>query len=77
MEGPAEMISAVRKDIEQNMSCKTRFFVEKDYIGLVVGKEEETKRAMEDALNVRIRIQQEDREVVVAGTICEEAETTK
>jgi len=72
IEGPIEMVSAARKDIEQNLSCKTSFLIENKYRGLVFGQEGESIRALQDALNVRFFIK-EDGEVVVTGTRCEEA----
>jgi len=73
IEGPIEMVSAARKDIEQNLLCKTSFIIENKYLGLVMGQEGESIHAMEDALNVRIWINKEVGEVVVTGTRCEEA----
>ena len=66
LEGPIEMVSAAKKDIEQNQMCKTSFFIEKDYISLVIGREGKAKGDLEDALNVRISIKV-DREVVVCS----------
>ncbi len=73
IKGPAQMVSAAKKHIEDNLNCKTSFFIEKAYIGLVIGREGEKTRAMEDALHVRIRINIEGGEVIITGVRCEEA----
>jgi len=70
LEGPAKMVEAAKKDIEQNLSCKTSLFIEKDHINLLIGSDEIS--TLEDALNLRIDIQ-EDGEVSITGTRCEEA----
>jgi len=72
IEGPAKAVSAARKDIEQNLSCKTSFFIENDRCGQVIGRDGEIVRALQDALNVKIWIK-EDGEVLVTGTRWEEA----
>lgn len=72
IEGPTDMVSAARKDIEQNLLCETRFFIEKDYIIFVIEQGGERVHAIEDALNVKIYIQ-EDGEVAITETRCEEA----
>jgi len=38
LEGTAKMISAAKKYIEENLLCRTSFFIEKHYVGLVVGR---------------------------------------
>jgi len=72
--GPAEMVSAAKEDIEQNLMCKTSFFIEKDYLYHVryTGPHGEKIHALEDALNVRTKIKQ-DGEVIITGTRWEEA----
>ena len=72
VEGPAERVFAAKKDIEQNLSCKTNFFIKKDCIGLVIGQDGDRSRAMEDALNVKIVVRNNG-EVQVTGKRCEEA----
>ena len=69
--GPAEMVSAVKKDIEQNLISRTSFFIEKEYLHLVIGQDGEKVRALEDALNVRTKIKQ-DGQVIIKGTRCDE-----
>jgi len=39
IEGPAQSVSAAKKDIEQNLSCKIIFFVEKNCASRVIGRE--------------------------------------
>jgi len=73
MEGPAEMITAAKKDIEENLTCKTNFFIEKDCVGLVIGRKGEKIHAMEDKPNVRIKVNKDNGEVVVTGKRREEA----
>jgi len=70
--GPAKMISAAKKDIEQTLRCKTNLFIEEDYLYLVIGRDGKNICAIEDALNVRIK-SKEDGEVIITGTRCEEA----
>jgi len=73
IEGPSEKkVSAAMKDIKDRLSCKTRFFVEKDHISQVIGREGKRIQALEQALNVDIKILQEG-EVVITGLRCEEA----
>ena len=72
IEGPAEMVSAAKKDIKDNLSCETSFSIEEDPIILVMGPKGENIRALQDALNVRITINKGG-EVVITGTRCEEA----
>jgi len=66
------MVSAAKKDIEQNLFKRTSFFIEIEYVHLVIGRDGENTRALEDALNVRTKIN-EDGEVIIRGTRCEEA----
>jgi len=72
IKGPAQMVSAAKKEIEENLSCKTIFFIEKDYTRMVIGKDGERIIALEAALNVDIKIHK-DGEVVITGTRCKEA----
>ena len=58
--------------VEQNLSSKTRYFIEKDYICLVIWRAGEVIRALEDSLNVGIDINKKNGEVVVMETRCEE-----
>jgi len=73
LQGSFEKVSAAKKGIEANLSNKTSFVIKKDHICLVIGRNGEKIRALEDALIVKIDINKEDGEVVVTGTRCEEA----
>jgi len=73
LEGPPKMILAAKKDIEENMSYKTNFSIEKDHTRLLIGPDGEKVQALEDELNVRIEIKKENGEVAVTGKRCEEA----
>jgi len=71
LEGPAKMISAVKKDIEENLSCKLIFSIENHQI-FVVGRGGENIIALENELNVKITIMNSG-EILVIGKRCEEA----
>jgi len=72
LEGPAKMVSAVKKDIEENLSCNTSSPIEKDHTWLLIGPDGEKLQALQDEHNVRIEIRKEGK-VEVTGTRCEEA----
>lgn len=67
------MVYATKKDIEDNLSCRTRFFIEKEYINLLIGLRGENIQDLNEALKVHIDINRKTGEVVVTGARCEEA----
>jgi len=60
-------------DIEENLSRKTRFFIEKDQFVLVIGNQGKNIQALEDTLNVEVYINRTNGQVTITGTRCEEA----
>lgn len=73
IEGPAKMVLAAKMDIEENLSRKTRFFIEKDQFVLVIGNQGKNIQALEDTLNVEVYINRTNGQVTITGTRCEEA----
>jgi len=65
-----------KKTIEEYLSCRTNFFVEKEYRRLVVGREANTILALEKAHNVQIYTE-DDGHVSILGTNKNERKSAK
>ena len=59
IEGPADMVSAAKKDIEESISFGTSFFIEKEFIRLIIGPKGERIESLRKEKNVKIDISAE------------------
>lgn len=66
IKGQVGMVFAARSDIEESVPCTTSFFIEKDFISLIIGCKRETIRTLAKEFNVKIDIK-EGGEVEVNG----------
>ena len=65
IKGSADMVAAAKKDIEESLACET-FFVEKEFVAVIIGPKGERIKTLRIVHNVNIRINNEG-EVVVFG----------
>jgi len=63
----AEAVSSAKKDIQDALVNSTSFFIEKEYVGFVIGREGESINHLQKVHNVTIDINKGDGKVVIAG----------
>jgi len=68
-EGPAEMVSAAKKDIEDSLPRTINFVIEKKYIGLLIGTKGETITGLRRTNQVKINVGEEGN-VSILGNKC-------
>jgi len=76
LQGSVEMISAAKKDIEENLSNVTTFYIQKEYRWLVLGQEAKTVIALENFHQVDINIC-DDGKVQICGNSKKKCEAAK